>query len=114
MLGAATLLDTASRPQAWPQWAAAMGVEPATLAAARQRGRTFEHLYYLLEAALAGLGVAIAPELLVANDLTQGRLVAPWPALETNAALGLWLAPGRERRRGEHLAAWLVRELAAG
>ena len=64
--------------------------------------------------AAAGLGVAIAPELLVANDLTQGRLVAPWPALETNAALGLWLAPGRERRRGEHLAAWLVRELAAG
>ncbi|KFF49285.1 hypothetical protein GY26_08595 [Gammaproteobacteria bacterium MFB021] len=114
MLGEATLLDTASRPQAWPQWAAAMGGEPVTLAAARQRGRTFEHLYYLLEAALAGLGVAIAPELLVANDLAQGRLVAPWPAQDTDAALGLWLAPGRERSRGESLANWLARELAAG
>lgn len=108
-----TLLDTASRPEAWSQWAAAMGVDDEVLSSARTDGRTFEHLYYLLEAALAGLGVAIAPELLIATELEQGRLVAPWPALETAASLGLWLAPGSESRRGERLAAWLQRELAS-
>lgn len=107
-----TLLDTASRPEAWPQWARAMGVDDAVLAEARARGRTFEHLYYLLEAALAGLGMAIAPELLVATEIEQGRLVAPWPAVVTDASLGLWLAPGIDSRRGERLAAWLRRELA--
>ncbi|WP_251975878.1 LysR family transcriptional regulator [Salinicola avicenniae] len=111
MLAHGTLLDTASRPQAWTQWTDAMGVDPETLAAARQRGRTFEHLYYLLEAALSGLGVAIAPDVLVAGEIERGQLVAPWPAVETGAALGLWLAPGADERRAGALAAWLKREL---
>lgn len=108
-----TLLDTASRPQAWPEWAQAMGLDNDALEAARAGGRTFEHLYYLLEAALAGLGMAIAPQLLVATELEQGRLVAPWPAVETDAALGLWLAPHTDARRGKRLAAWLESELSA-
>jgi len=106
-----TLLDTASRPQAWREWTAAMGVDGGILSAARARGRSFEHLYYLLEAALAGLGVAIAPQLLVAAELRQGRLISPWPAVETSASLGLWLAPGGDARRGQRLAEWLRREL---
>ncbi|GHB13640.1 LysR family transcriptional regulator [Salinicola rhizosphaerae] len=107
-----TLLDTASRPQAWSQWASAMAVDAAILDSARRHGRRFEHLYYLLEAALAGLGVAIAPHLLVESDLAQGRLVAPWLAVETDACLGLWLAPRRDERRGQQLANWLEKALA--
>lgn len=114
MLERLTLLDTASRPQAWPEWAAAMGVDDTTLTAARAEGRSFEHLYYLLEAALAGLGVAIAPHVLVATELDQGRLIAPWPAIDTAASLGLWLAPRVDIRRGERLAEWLRRELGRG
>lgn len=111
VLASVTLLDTASRPEAWPEWAAAMGVDDEALAAARSRGRTFEHLYYLLEAALAGLGVAIAPDVLVAAEIDQGRLVAPWPAVETAASLGLWLPTTADSRRAERLAGWLEREL---
>ena len=55
-------------------------------------GQGFEHLYYLLEAAVAGLGVAIAPQLLVADDLAAGRLAAPWGFVETPARLALSLA----------------------
>lgn len=76
-LFAAKLLHTASRPQAWPQWASAHALEAARLERSLAEGQGFEHLYYLLEAAVAGLGVAIAPRLLVEDDLNSGRLVAP-------------------------------------
>ena len=104
------LLHTASRPQAWPQWAAALGLDPARL----QPGQGFEHLYYLLEAANAGLGVAIAPQQLVADDLAAGRLVAPWGFVETSARLALWVPQRRVERRAERLAQWLRGELAKG
>src|SRR3546814_8651345 len=68
------LLHTASRPGAWRDWAVRSGLDPDGLS----MGTGFEHLYYLLEAAVAGLGIAIAPQLLVADDIAAGRLVAPW------------------------------------
>lgn len=102
------LLHTASRPQAWPQWAAAKGLDPTSL----QQGQGFEHLYYLLEAAAAGLGVAIAPQQLVADDLAGGRLVAPWGFVETPARLALWVPARARDTRAERLAAWLREELA--
>lgn len=101
------LLHTASRPQAWPAWAQAHGIEPGQL----QTGQGFEHLYYLLEAALAGLGVAIAPQQLVADDLRQDRLLAPWGFVETGARLSLWVPSRRTDRRAERLADWLCQHL---
>lgn len=102
------LLHTASRPQAWPNWARSNGLDPAAL----RYGQGFEHLYYLLEAALAGLGVAIAPQLLVADDVAAGRLLAPWGFTETPARLALWVPARSADRRAERLAAWLRAELA--
>ncbi|WP_217475607.1 LysR family transcriptional regulator [Stutzerimonas stutzeri] len=101
------LLYTASRPQAWPAWALGNGLDPARL----QMGQGFEHLYFLLEAALAGLGVAIAPHQLVADDLRQGRLLAPWGFVETQARLVLWVPARRADRRAAMLADWLRQQL---
>jgi len=97
------LLHTTSRPQAWPQWLAAMNLQPADM----RLGQGFEHLYYLLEAASAGLGVAIAPLQLVADDLAAGRLVAPWGFVQTEAQLSLWVPERRNGQRAERLADWL-------
>jgi DNA-binding transcriptional LysR family regulator len=36
-----------------------------------------EHFYLSLQAAAAGLGVAMGPQLLVQDDIAAGRLVAP-------------------------------------
>lgn len=102
------LLHTASRPQAWPQWARAEGLDEGGL----QLGQGFEHLYYLLEAAVAGLGVAIAPQQLVADDLAAGRLVAPWGFVDTPARLALWVPLGRQGPRAERLAQWLRQAFA--
>lgn len=101
------LLYTASRPQAWPTWAIGNGLDPARL----QMGQGFEHLYFLLEAALAGLGVAIAPQQLVVDDLRQGRLRAPWGFIETPAMLSLWVPSRRPDRRAQMLAEWLRQQL---
>jgi DNA-binding transcriptional LysR family regulator len=103
-----TLLQTISRPQAWPDWAVAQGVDASKL----DFSQRFEHLYYLLEAAVTGLGVAIAPHALVADDLQAGRLVAPWGFSKTPACLALWVPHRRAGRRAERLAQWLRLELS--
>ncbi|ATR81108.1 MULTISPECIES: LysR family transcriptional regulator [Pseudomonas] len=107
LLGEA-LLQTTSRPQAWPSWARQQGLDPQAL----RYGQDFEHLYYLLEAAVAGLGVAIAPQPLVADDLRAGRLAAPWGFCQTQAALVLWVPRRAADGRAEQLAGWLRAELA--
>lgn len=104
------LLHTASRPQAWTDW-----LHRARLPAPRATpGASFPHLYHLLEAAIAGLGVAIAPAPLVADDLASGRLIAPWGFQPTAAA---WILAS-SRRSSDHrtamLAQWLREELTDG
>lgn len=104
------LLHTTSRPQAWPAWADAHGVDPARL----QLGTSFDHLYYLLEAAVAGLGVAIAPEPLVADELAAGRLLAPWGFGATGGFWVLATPEGATDPQVDALAEWLAAQLARG
>ncbi|MDO1528615.1 LysR family transcriptional regulator [Fulvimonas sp. R45] len=103
------LLYTASRPQAWPDWARASGLPPESL----RQAQALPHLYFLLEAAAAGLGVAIAPQPLVADDLASGRLLAPWGFRETPARWMLATTRAGDPRIAA-LAGWLQRELAEG
>lgn len=101
------LLHTTSRPQAWPAWLDAHGLGTAT----PQLGQGFEHLYYLLEAAGAGLGVAIAPQELVAADLASGRLLAPWGFAPTGGSWALCRRADNRDRRIDALARWLQQQL---
>ncbi|HET8900012.1 MAG TPA: LysR family transcriptional regulator [Rhodanobacteraceae bacterium] len=104
------LLHTSSRPQAWRDWARAQPIAFKRL----QFGRAFEHLDYLLAAALAGLGVAIAPQHLVADDLADGRLLAPWGFRATRAHWALCMPTPHTDPRCDALAAWLRQELHDG
>ena len=101
------LLFTHSRPQAWPQWAQAQQLNASALTYAQG----FEHLYYLLEAAVSGLGVAIAPEHLVRSDIANGRLIAPWGFVETSAKLVLLTRKNQYRQHAQQLAQWLINSL---
>ncbi|AJE48734.1 LysR substrate-binding domain-containing protein [Celeribacter indicus] len=64
--------QNATRPSAWTTWGEISG---ETCAA--NPGRDFEHFYFSLQAAVAGLGVAIGPRHLVQDDIRAGLLVAP-------------------------------------
>jgi DNA-binding transcriptional LysR family regulator len=101
------LLFTHSRPQAWPAWAQASGLNAQAL----HYGQGFAHLFYLLEAAVAGLGVAIAPVQLVQDDIDAGRLLAPWGFRQTDASWILATPRRRNDSRVDALAAWMRNEL---
>ena len=73
-LGQHTLLHTETRADAWADWLA----RSKTTNIEAAKGQRFEHFYFLLEAAVAGLGIAVAPKPLVMEDLKLGRLVAPF------------------------------------
>ena len=103
------LLHTVSRPQAAHDWALA-----ANLPASPPPSQSFPHLYYLLEAAIAGLGVAIVPAPLVTDELVAGRLLTPWGFLPTAAAWILAIPDRLHDQRAPALAAWLRTELAEG
>ena len=106
-LARAPLLHTRTRPGAWAAWAAC--VEWDTDARA---GTAYEHFYFLLEAATAGLGAAVAPWPLVMDDIAAGRLIAPFGFVPSGKAYVAARRPGT-RRLAETFCAWLAREAAA-
>lgn len=96
-------LHTRTRLSAWAQWAAAAG-----RALPGGPGQTFEHFYFSLQAAVAGLGVAIGPWHLVRDDIESGLLVAPLGFVEDGSRYCL-LSPGAPDAESLHgqLLAWL-------
>ncbi|HEJ7118002.1 DNA-binding transcriptional LysR family regulator [Serratia marcescens] len=69
----AKLLHAATRPDAWWHWAQQQGM--ALVGHTEQR---FDHFYFSLQAAVAGLGIAMGPWLQVRDDLAAGLLSAPF------------------------------------
>jgi LysR family glycine cleavage system transcriptional activator len=70
-----TFIHASTLPRVWPDWLAAAGAPDLQPAASF----TLDHFYLTLQAALDGLGVAMGPTALVADDLTAGRLITPFP-----------------------------------
>lgn len=58
--------------RAWSGWESASGI-----AFSCEKELSFPHTHLCIEAAIAGLGVAVAEQRLVADDLFAGRLTAP-------------------------------------
>lgn len=67
------LLHTDTRPQAWDDWRRITGMK-----AESATQQTLEHFYLTLQAAAAGVGVAVAPYAVARDDLERGQLVAPF------------------------------------
>ena len=100
---AAPRLAARSHPQGWAIWAAVAGVE---LSPAPER--PFAHMHFAMDAALAGLGVAVLAWPLVAEDVLAGRLVAPLGFRRAESAFALLAAPGVESRALDRFRRWLV------
>jgi len=80
------LLQHTTRPLAWLEWCSQAGAPTTNVLG----GARFDHFYMMIQAAIAGLGVALLPRFLVNDELVSGRLVvAAEHELKTSSAY--WL-----------------------
>ena len=107
-LGGLPRLTTGTRQTAWAEWEAHTGitlpVPPDT--------QEFEHIFYVLEAAAAGLGVGLSPWIYVAGDIAAGRLVAPLGFTPHPARFQLITPAGADKSSVAAFRDWLVAEAA--
>ncbi|HDS1736495.1 MULTISPECIES: LysR substrate-binding domain-containing protein [Pseudomonas] len=100
------LLHSRTRLEAWPSWLRLSG--RATPQATRSE---YEHFYLSIQAASAGLGLAIASALMVRDELASGQLQAPFGFLRDGSAYHLlspW--PLDDGSPCQRFAEWVSRE----
>ncbi len=108
----ALLCDEVNAPEGvqtlWTHWLESVGV-PSSILATR---RTFGQSNMVIQAAVEGRGVALGRTMLIAEDLQQKRLVAPFgPAVPS--PYGYYLVAAGGDRKAENVAAfksWIAKE----
>jgi LysR family glycine cleavage system transcriptional activator len=102
-------LHTRTYRQGWSEWQALSGhrLEPAPV------DREFDHHFYMLEAAAAGLGVALGPWPFVMEQVLDGRLVAPLGFITAEAQYVVLRPAGVDNAAAAAFRDWLVDEGAA-
>lgn len=102
------LLHQTRRPNRWREWFDAMGIGHLKVGP----GASFEHFYMIAQGAVADLGVALVPRLLVEDDIMAGRLVAPLSKAHFSADAYCLVYPASKRNdpRLEQFRRWLLTE----
>ncbi|MDW5378906.1 transcriptional regulator GcvA [Halomonas sp. HP20-15] len=92
----------------WEHYLTAIGASHVNV----RRGYTFNRNQLTMEAAIDGMGVAIARRTLITNELKTGQLVAPFAQrVATDKRYGIVHAPGAlDDRRVRAVHDWLVEE----
>lgn len=98
------------REQDWPAWLRAAGASHVAA-----RGPLFDASTLMVQAALAGQGVALAPPAMFTQELQQGRLVRPF-ALAVDVG-GYWLTRLQSKEPTAAMLSfrsWLLRQMVQG
>lgn len=103
-LHAVPLLHSSTRPHAWADWSKRSGMPVND-----RSGTIYEHFYFMLEAASAGLGVCIAPWPLVADDVRSGVLSAPLGFIPHGQSY-VAIRRARQHKKSAVFCAWLAEE----
>ncbi|MDP3406059.1 MAG: LysR substrate-binding domain-containing protein [Brevundimonas sp.] len=99
-------LHAATFRESWAVWADLVGVPLPDTPLVRE----FSHNHSMIEAAAAGMGVAIAPWAFVAPDIEGGRLVAPFGFAERPSTFVFLRPQGRPDPSVDAFRDWLVAE----
>ncbi|HEX5053413.1 MAG TPA: LysR substrate-binding domain-containing protein [Planctomycetota bacterium] len=105
----ATLLQMSPRPNSFEDWLRAKGETGVD----GRKGPRFEHHAMALQAAIAGLGVAVLPAFVVDDELAAGRVVEAFPDTRVRTGKGYWLVYPERRRDLPALRAfrdWLLEQ----
>ena len=105
-LGELPRLHAATFRESWRVWSELTGVvlPPAPVE------REFAHNHSMIEAAISGMGVAIAPWAFVAPDILAGRLIAPFGFTERPSRFAFLRPAGRRDVAIDAFRDWLVAE----
>jgi LysR family glycine cleavage system transcriptional activator len=87
----------------WPMWLTARGLD----AGEARKGLRFNQSSLVIEAAIAGKGIALAKAQLAAADIAAGRLVTPFQNAETPLSFAYWLVWRRGRSLSPGLKAFI-------
>ncbi len=97
-----------TRPGGWAEWSGLTGrPEPDGPT------RTLTHLHFVADAATAGLGAAVLPWIIVAEDIAAGRLVAPFGFVADGGALAAIRSGGETGRAARTVIRWLGEQAQA-
>ena len=102
--------DKSESSPSWPMWLKAAGV----CGVDGQKGAKFNQSSLVIEAAVAGKGVALAKQQLALADLEAARLVIPFD-FSTPSAFGYWIVHPKSRANSaavKAFKAWLHEEAA--
>ncbi len=91
---APTQIVVETGPRSWAAWSQLSGRVVAFDSVAR-----YPHTFLGLEAAAAGMGVAVTEKRLVENDLAEGRLIAPFGFTAVPNGFGAWVSKRSARRK---------------
>jgi LysR family transcriptional regulator of beta-lactamase len=106
---AGAVLLRSYRPQDWPNWLAAAGASDVPV-----RGPMFDSSWVMVQAAIQGDGVALAPACMFTPELSSGRLVRPFE-VEVDAG-AYWLTRLKSRPPTRAMGAfrdWLMQAAGA-
>lgn len=98
----------------WPAWLAAAGVDCEGAERKAADGPLFGSTHLAVEAAAAGRGVALAPAILVKEDLRTGRLAQPFETSISDPC-SYWMLCRRDRAEEGRIRAftrWILDEAA--
>ena len=110
-LASMPLLHQSARQDAWRQWFEMAGLTNVNA----MGGARYELFSMLVEAARAGLGVALVPRFFVLNEIASGELVIPCPQAMHNQR-GYYLVYPEDRENSPPLqtfCAWLREQAGA-
>lgn len=99
--------------EAWRTWLHAFGVE---VTGAVEHGPVLNEMSLVIDAAIAGQGIALARSALVSHDLAEGRLVKPVPQ-DLPAVIAYWIVcpkPFAQAPKIARFREWLTEQAAAG
>ncbi|MBP2232361.1 LysR family transcriptional regulator of beta-lactamase [Azospirillum agricola] len=92
------------RSDEWPRWFAAAGLEAPPI-----RGTVFDSSWMMVETAIEGDGVALAPPLMFARPLEAGRIVRPFAVEVSLGAYWLtWLKSRHVTPAMRAFRAWML------
>lgn len=96
----------------WGQWFAAAGVSEINI----EQGHWYRDSSLLLQAAIAGQGVALGRSVLAAEEIAAGRLVRPfdWSLPSTNAYYFVCPEGSTERAKVVAFREWLLEQVERG